>query len=82
MDGYAKEQRGGMTKDWLNKRVRIVDVDGMVWHGLPIKTGHLGHVNKEGTIIRDGPVIQLDDGAVVEGCECWWIPIGWDIRED
>lgn len=72
--------------DWLGKRVRIVDVDGMVWHGLPIKTGHPEHVDKEGTIVKlsDGgiPMIHLDDGAMVEGCECWWIPIGWLTEED
>lgn len=22
------------------------------------------------------PRIQLGDGRIVEGCECWWIPVG------
>ena len=80
-----------MDESWLNKRVRIVNVDGTVWHGLPIKTGHPEHVDKEGTIV--GPVaddpewdpvpeIRLDDGSTVLGCECWWAPVGWEIGEE
>jgi hypothetical protein len=74
-----------MNNDWLDKRVRIVNVDGMVWHGLPIKTGHPEHVDKEGTIVEVDesgiPTIRLDDGAIVEGCECWWVPVGWLLEE-
>jgi hypothetical protein len=60
----------------VGTRIVILDVDGMIYHGLPIKTGHPEHVGKHGTLVswQDGiPLLKLDDGNEVEGCECWWM---------
>ncbi len=43
--------------------------------GIPLKDPHPEHLGKIGriTAIDDGmPHITLDEGVVLEGCDCWW----------
>lgn len=65
-------------------RCRIVDVEGQVINPdfpyLVARTPKASkpHVGKRGTaeLQSDGNVkITLDDGEVIYGYECWWIPI-------
>jgi len=69
-------------------RCRIVDADGApIAPGLQARTpeGSRPHVGKEGLaedlgdwLIR----ITLDDGTILYGCDCWWVPVATDTIED
>lgn len=69
---------------WVGKRVRIVEPrKDQVRVAVLLNPEHIG---KEGTIIAlvgdwVSPKIELDDGSIVYGYECWWEPIGWSVRE-
>lgn len=60
-------------------RCRIVDVNGQTFHGIKIRTPDKSypHLGKYGLAeLEDGLVkITLDDGNIIYGYECWWIPI-------
>jgi len=70
-------------------RCLIVDVDGMPapglptlterWPGLTLRTPEASrpHVGKEGLaeLESDSVRITLDDGTVLHGWECWWVPL-------
>lgn len=81
-----------MSKNWkwdgnYPVRCRIVDAAGQtVMHG-PFGLGIVAdtpekskpHIDREGTAYREGPLavrIELEDGSVLMGSECWWEPIG------
>jgi hypothetical protein len=58
-------------------RCRIIDVTGQTFFGLPIRTPDTSrpHVGKEGTAYEDeehGVRLELDDGTVLYGYQCWW----------
>lgn len=70
-------------------RCQIVDVTGGSWLGaIPLHTPDASrpHVGKLGTAVnvRDHGCtsvrIELDDGAVLQGCECWWVPLATDAE--
>lgn len=70
-----------MTKVRYPTRCIVVDVDGMTHPevDLPMRTPEASkpHVGKHGTaeMQDDGRVrIDLDDGSVLYGDECWWVP--------
>jgi hypothetical protein len=61
-------------------RCRIVDATGGRLGPYPTKTPEVSkpHIGKEGSaeLMRDGNVrITLDDGNILWGVECWWVPI-------
>lgn len=66
-----------MEKYPVSTRIVILNVDGMIYHGLLIRTGpHPEYVGKHGALVswEDGvPLLRLDDGSQLEGCECWWM---------
>lgn len=64
-------------------RCKIIDVTGMeVLPGIMGQTPEVSksHVGKRGLAeeIDDNVRITLDDGSVIWGYECWWIPISDD----
>lgn len=68
-------------------RCQIVDVTGGKVGPLAIHTPDASrpHVGKLGTAYNDIDAdgcesvhIELDDGAVLHGCECWWVPLASD----
>ena len=68
-------------------RCRIVDVDGMTYgkSNIPIRTPDISksHIGKEGVaeLIDELTVkITLDDGNIIYGYECWWIPIKGKVK--
>lgn len=69
-------------------RVRIVDAgDSEIIPGLKRQTPTASkpHLGKEGTaeLIDDVLVkITLDDGSILMGHECWWIPLGQPVDLD
>ena len=83
-DRWCKEQEAiEMSDITYPTRCRIVDVSGMkIFPGIigntPVKS--LPHIGKTGLAERcEGDVkITLDDGTVIYGHECWWVPIGDD----
>ena len=67
-------------------RCEIIDVTGMKY---PFKTDIIlntpdiskPHVGKRGIAERDkehGIRITLDDGTIIYGYDCWWIPVNDD----
>ena len=56
-------------------RCKIVDVGNETWRKTPKVSKP--HIEKLGTAeLIDGLVkITLDDGNIIWGHECWWIPI-------
>ncbi len=62
-------------------RCKIVDVTGQeVFPGIEGRTPDESkpHIDKEGLaeLSSDGMVrITLDDGNILYGCDCWWVPI-------
>ena len=70
-----------MTEITYPTRCQIVDVDGLDHKVGPYTartpTKSHAHIGKQGTAERvSGDVrITLDDGAIIMGFECWWVPI-------
>ena len=63
-------------------RCRIIDVDGTGYQVGPhlAKTPDISkpHIGKEGLAAigkNNMVVITLDDGNIIEGCDCWWEPL-------
>ena len=62
-------------------RARIVDVSNAAFtlYGWKMKTpdASLPHMGKRGTAYQtlDGVRIELDDGSILYGYECWWVPL-------
>jgi len=68
---------GTETEIAAGMRVEIAKADGSTLGGLSLHDPHPEHIGKQGTIVEvdedDGmPKIQLDDGVVLYGYECWW----------
>ena len=58
-------------------RCTIIDVDGGALHGIRTLEKSKPHIGKRGFAElneRGGVRITLDDGTVLWGCECWWVP--------
>ena len=59
-------------------RCRIVDVTGQeIYPGIVGRTPEVSkpHIGKEGLAENLGQLdvrITLDDGTILEGCDCWW----------
>ena len=73
------------------KRCQIVNVDGEAIPGLPgviARTPEVSrpHIGKFGTAEEEEvegfpfPVIKItvDDGSIIYGHECWWVPVEQD----
>ena len=61
-------------------RCEIVDVTGVeVFPGLEGRTPDESkpHLGKEGLAEKVGNMVRitLDDGSILQGCDCWWKPI-------
>lgn len=60
-------------------RCRIVDVTGGIMGGYELKTPEKSkpHIDKLGTAydIGDNVRIEMDDGSILYGYECWWEPV-------
>lgn len=74
---------------WIGKRVQIVRAEGQTFAGLPCRDPHPEHISKKGTIVAldtdddwSSPKIELDEGSVIWGYECWWKPLGWNTKEE
>ena len=64
-------------------RCKIIDVTGVeVFPGMEGKTPDKSkpHIGKEGMAYnsREGVTIELDDGTIIHGYECWWTPLESD----
>ena len=62
-------------------RCEIIDVTGIgVFYGIKSNTPRISkpHIGKKGVASKDEHgrvIIQLDDGIILHGYECWWMPI-------
>ena len=59
-------------------RCRIIDATGKEFHGIPMRNPDeaVSHIGKTGTAYESsvGVTIQLDDGNIIHGYQCWWEP--------
>lgn len=65
-------------------RVQIVKAEGSMLGGHPLRDPYPEHIGKQGVIAEvskdDGmPKIELDDGTILFGYECWWLPIVQEV---
>jgi len=61
-------------------RCKIIDADGLNWNDFTCATPEKSkpHIGKTGLAEKDkkhGVKITLDDGNIIYGYDCWWIPI-------
>ena len=76
-----------MKKIKYPTRCKIIDVTGIeVMPGIKGRTPHISkpHIGKKGLaeIIDDDVRITLDDGNILWGYECWWIPLNRKKTEE
>lgn len=64
-------------------RCQIIDVDNLDYkvgrYTAKTPGGSHAHVGKQGLAEKMGEIdvrITLDDGTILMGNECWWIPLG------
>ena len=67
-------------------RCKIVEIpDGSIMNGLIINTPKVSkpHIGKYGLAeeVDNSVKITLDDGNILYGYQCWWIPIEGDDNE-
>ena len=75
-------------------RCRVMDIEGQSFYdtGLTMRTPPESrpHVGKEGLAellpFEDAPDetyvrLTLDDGTVLHGWDCWWEPLGKELRD-
>ena len=84
-DGVVVRGAEKMTKKHPT-RCRIIDVTGQeIYPGIIGRTPEVSkpHIGKEGQaedLGNSNVRITLDDGTILEGCDCWWEAIR-DVRE-
>jgi hypothetical protein len=68
-------------------RCEIIDVTGkrhprVPYWNLKTPSESIPHIGKQGTAYRsrEGVTIELDDGNIIHGHECWWKPISGTIE--